>query len=314
MSVMGRERVKGAGWWSVLFSHTHSPHFTHTHSLLAATIVAAAGLPFRRGDEPLLLVTAADAALARRGEPALASLRRALRAGGRALPAGVDVGADDDDADDASDGGGGPPDAAASAAAAAPPRGETASALSVAMLATLRAHLADAYGLTPDRVAEYASSADRRKVEERASVVSRGSPLSLAALPPAALATPPPPPDDGAWWNLGVAALVAARGAMDAAAVAPPLPPPCGAERDAFLLVRVQRRRGRHARRVACGAHTRHSGWAGRAWCGRVAWPWPWARARAQTACRVVQRRVERGRDERVREREGCVGVSLLCV
>ena len=51
-------------------------------------MVAAAALPMRRADEPLTLVRAADDILARRGEPALATLRRALVKGGRGLPDG----------------------------------------------------------------------------------------------------------------------------------------------------------------------------------------------------------------------------------
>jgi len=176
-------------------------------------VVAAAALPMRRADEPLTLVRAADDILARRGEPALATLRRALVKGGRGLPDGEAALSDGDGEEEEGEGAPPPP----------PPRAEAASALAVALLATLRGYLVAAYGLTPDRVAGFAASGERRKAEERAHASARGAPLSLDALPAAVLAPgAAPAAGDDAWWGIGRAALAAARAAVDAAAAAAP--------------------------------------------------------------------------------------------
>ena len=87
-----------------------SPNLTLSHnSLLAATVVAAAALPMRRADEPLTLVRAADDILARRGEPALATLRRALVKGGRGLPDGEAALSDGDGEEEEGEGAPPPP-------------------------------------------------------------------------------------------------------------------------------------------------------------------------------------------------------------
>ena len=177
---------------------------------LAAVAQASAALPMRRADEPLMLIRSADDVVSRRGEAALSALQRALKRGGRREKRDGEGGGEEEDND--SDGGGGGNAAVAplSPLGRPPPRAEVASALAASILLLLRKHIAASYSLTPERIAAFAGSAERRKTEERLHASARGgggvnSLLSLSSvLPAAALSHVPPPAESKEWWDLGV--------------------------------------------------------------------------------------------------------------
>eukprot|EP00887_Chlorella_sp_A99_P005943 scaffold29.g5943.t1 len=140
--------------------------------LLAFCATVAAGLPYRRGDEPCTLVQEINAVIATQGENVLLELRRSLEAASSPAAAGAGVC------------GGATATVAALAAssAAAALEAQCKASLALSMLLVLKDYLKKAYGLTAERIAAFGGAGEKRKAEERQVVAPAQAPLYLSKL------------------------------------------------------------------------------------------------------------------------------------